>query len=132
VPATGVSVASPAARPLPSARVDMSLPYIGGLKGTAARGKAFYDDNCATCHGIKGDGQGPRAYFIRPVPRDFLGEEARMTLNRPALQAAISAGRVGTEMPAWSKVVDEQQIADVAEYVLQSFILSAPATARSE
>lgn len=132
MPAAGVSVPAPATQALPSARVDMSLPYIGGLTGAADRGKAFYDGNCATCHGVKGDGQGPRAYFIRPVPRDFLSEAARMTLNRPALQAAISAGRLGTEMPAWSKVIDEQQIVDVAEYVFQSFILPTPASARSE
>lgn len=131
-PAAGVSVAEPVVRRLPTVRVDMSLPYIGGLKGAASQGKAFYDENCATCHGVKGDGQGPRAYFIRPVPRDFLSDEARMTLNRPALQAAISAGRLGTEMPAWSKVINEQQIVDVAEYVLQSFILTAPANARSQ
>ncbi len=113
----------------PQVRADMSLPYIGGLSGNAARGKAFYDANCATCHGLKGDGQGPRAYFIRPVPRNFLVEPARSTFNRPALQTAISMGRLGTEMPAWSKVIDAQQIVDVAEYVLQSFILAPPARA---
>jgi len=27
-----------------------------------------------------------------------------------------------TEMPAWEKVLDRQQIADIAEYVFNSFV----------
>ena len=43
-------------------------------------------------------------------------------LNRPALYAAISAGRRGTEMPAWDKVLAPQQLADVSEYLFAAFI----------
>jgi len=38
------------------------------------------------------------------------------------LFAAVANGRNGSEMPAWNKVLDDQQIADVAEYVFQAFI----------
>jgi mono/diheme cytochrome c family protein len=100
----------------------MDLPFPKGLRGNAARGRAFYEANCATCHGVKGDAQGPRAYFINPKPRDFLTETSRQTFNRPALFAAISVGRVGAEMPAWNKVLNDQQIADVSEYVFTAFI----------
>ena len=31
-------------------------------------------------------------------------------------------GKLGTEIPAWSKVLTEQEIADVAEYVFRKFI----------
>lgn len=111
----------------------MALPLPKGLKGNAAAGAGFYNANCATCHGVKGDGQGPRAYFIRPVPRNFLGDQARNTLNRPLLFDAIAKGRNGTEMPAWSKVIGDQEIANVAEYVFQSFIRpGAGATAKAE
>jgi mono/diheme cytochrome c family protein len=106
----------------PAATANMSLPFALGLKGNAANGRAFYDANCATCHGKKGDGKGPRAYFIRPKPRNFLEPASRATLNRPMLYEAVSMGRLGTEMPAWSKVLNEQQIADVSEYVFQQFI----------
>ena len=79
-------------------------------------------ENCYTCHGRRGDGRGPRASFIKPPPRNFLGERSRQTLNRPALYRAIFNGINGTVMPAWSRVLDEQQIADVAEFVFQEFI----------
>jgi mono/diheme cytochrome c family protein len=98
------------------------------LKGDPQRGGAFYQANCATCHGARGDGAGPRAYFINPKPRNFVEEASRARFNRIALYAAVSEGRVGTEMPAWSKVATPQQLADVSEYVFQAFVLGkAPA-----
>jgi mono/diheme cytochrome c family protein len=109
--------------------VDMRAPLPKGLKGNAARGKRFYLANCATCHGARGDGQGPRAYFIRPKPRNFLDPAAQAALNRPALFAAIALGKVGTEMPAWSKVLSDQQIANVAEFVFVEFIRPGPPSA---
>lgn len=126
----------PIAAPLPERapvaageKADMSLPMPSNLVGNAAKGKPFFDANCAECHGVKGDGQGPRAYFIRPVPRNFMDERSRATLNRPAIYAATYFGRAGTEMPAWSKVISEQEIADVSEYVFQQFIVTAPKAA---
>jgi len=109
--------------PKPAA-ADMSLPMPKGLTGDPAKGRDFYMQNCYTCHGVTGAGDGPRAYFINPVPRDFLLETSRQYLNRPALFEAITKGRVRSEMPAWGKVLNDQEIANVAEYVFQSFILS--------
>ena len=34
----------------------------------------------------------------------------------------IAYGKPGTVMPAWGKVLGDQEIADVAEYVFQSFV----------
>lgn len=113
-------------------RVDMTAGLLNGLKGDAKRGGAFYLANCATCHGARGDGKGPRAYFINPKPRDFLTEESRSRFNRVALYAAVSEGRLGTEMPAWKQVASPQQMADVSEYVLRTFITARPADAKGD
>jgi mono/diheme cytochrome c family protein len=102
--------------------IDLTAPLPRGLRGDAVKGGAFYMSNCATCHGASGDGRGPRAYFIMPKPRNFLHPAARQQFNRPALYAAISSGKQGTEMPAWSQVLDPQEIANVAEFVFQRFI----------
>lgn len=129
LPAAGVAAGTPAAPtgapPAPAvatAAADMALPMPAGLTGVADRGKRFYDANCATCHGVKGDGAGPRAYFIRPKPRNFVTAEARGVFNRPLIYAAVATGRNGTEMPAWDKVMTPQEIADVSEYVFRTFI----------
>lgn len=111
------------------ARVDMTAGLPNGLKGDLKRGGAFYMANCATCHGVQGDGAGPRAYFINPKPRNFVAAESRARFNRVALYAAVSEGRVGSEMPAWKQVASAQQMGDVAEYVFQNFIVRSPQAA---
>ena len=120
-----VKVAAPGVVTAPGAVADMSLPMPQGLKGDPEKGKIFFMGNCFTCHGVEGDGNGPRAYFITPPPRNFLLEASRQRLNRPTLFEAITNGRLGTNMPAWGKVLNSQEIADVAEFVFQNFI-SAP------
>lgn len=119
----GISGASAhAERPGGASRADMRLPFPNRLIGDAAKGRTFYLANCATCHGATGEGDGPRAYFIRPKPRVLIDPAARVQFNRPVLYAAIAEGRPGTEMPAWDKVLTPQEIANVAEFVYQSFI----------
>ncbi len=128
-PAVPSLLEAPVRRFVP-AQADMAAAFPHGLTGDAERGRRFYQENCFTCHGRRGDGKGPRADFIRPPPRNFLGAEARRYLNRPALFQAIARGKPGTVMPAWRTVLDDQQIADVAEYVFTAFI--QPGQARQD
>jgi cbb3-type cytochrome c oxidase subunit III len=109
--------------PAKAAGSDMKQPMPKGLKGDAVAGGRFYMANCATCHGAKGDGKGPRAYFIMPKPRNFIDPAYSSGANRPAIFAATSVGRLGTEMPAWNKVLTDKEIANVSEFVFQRFIL---------
>ena len=119
----GISGSSAHGRPQAGAtRHDMNQPLPRRLVGDPDKGRSFYRANCATCHGETGDGNGPRAYFIRPRPRVLIDAAARAQFNRPALYTAIAEGRPGTEMPAWDKVLTPQEIANVAEYVFRSFI----------
>lgn len=105
-----------------NARADMSQPLPFGLQGDSINGAALYMSNCSACHGASGDGRGPRAYFINPKPRNFLHTSSRAALNRPALYDFIAKGKLRTEMPAWEKVFDRQQLADVREYIFQQYI----------
>jgi mono/diheme cytochrome c family protein len=116
----GTAVPQPEQTPL--ARVDMTLPFPNGLRGDAGMGKRFFDNNCFTCHGKEGNGEGPRSSFLVPKPRNFLTPESRSRFNRPALFAAVRDGVRGTVMPSWGKVLSDQEIANVAEYVFTAFI----------
>ena len=113
------------APPVRQPDADMALGFPGELSGRVELGKVFFMNNCGTCHGKQGDGNGPRSKFIRPKPRNFLSAESRRLLNRPALYRAIALGKAGTVMPSWDKVLTAQQIADVAEFVFAQFILPA-------
>ena len=136
--AASAPLATDAATPLPGAlqqpsggqpqpaaakkKDDMYLPLPGGMKGDPKLGEKFFMANCATCHGKKGDAQGPRAYFINPKVRSFLDDYSRSTLDRPTIFNSVSKGRHGTEMPSWNKVLSDQEIANVTEFVFQTFI----------
>ncbi len=102
--------------------VDMDAPMPQQLSGNLAAGRDFYMGNCFTCHGVNGDGQGPRAYFIRPKPANFFDDKYQQSFNREAVFKAIRDGKLGTEMPAWGKVLSDQQIADIAEFVFRAYI----------
>ncbi|MBF0283558.1 MAG: c-type cytochrome [Magnetococcales bacterium] len=129
-PADPNKPAAPTAKGAPAAPVvhehynlaDMAKPLPFGLKADAGWGKEFYNKNCAVCHGELGDGKGPRSDFIYPKPRNFLHTAAQHKFNRAHLFEVIATGMRGTEMPAWNKVLSNQEIANVAEYVFQTFI----------
>lgn len=101
---------------------DMTLALPNELTGDKVAGGVLFQANCSPCHGPRGNGQGPRAYFINPKPRNFLADSSRRWLNKPELFRIISRGSPGTDMPSWNKVLTDQQIANVAEYVFHQFI----------
>ena len=88
----------------------------------ASQGALLYAQNCVDCHGANGGGDGPRAYFIFPKPRNFNDPATRQYLTRRNLYNGIKYGVVGKEMPAWGKVLSDAQIADLTEYVYRQFI----------
>jgi len=102
--------------------LDFDAPFPRGLVGDYQAGLNFYEKNCSECHGLKGKGDGRRAYFMRAKPKNFTTEKARAELNRPHLFESISHGVELTEMAAWSTVLDDQQIANVAEFVFSTFV----------
>ena len=90
--------------------------------GDPGSGALLYAENCVACHGANGGGDGPRAYFIFPKPRNFRDPATRDYLSRRNLYNGIKFGVVGKEMPAWGKVLSDGQIADLTEYVYRQFI----------
>jgi mono/diheme cytochrome c family protein len=123
------SAADPHARVLPGntqygpigqAQPRHSLP--DDHTGDAARGARLYAENCVPCHGANGAGDGPRAYFIFPKPRNFHDPATRRYFDRRNLYNGIKFGVVGKEMPAWGKVLSDAQIVDLTEYVYRQFI----------
>jgi mono/diheme cytochrome c family protein len=80
---------------------------IAENRGAARAGKAFYEMNCAACHGRHGEGGiGTALYsmgFLSVASDQFLGR-------------ALIEGRPNSAMPSWRRF-DSQQISDVIAYV---------------
>ena len=88
-------------------------------------GARVYRSFCATCHGARGDGDGPSARFLELRPRDFtLGDFEFTTVEYGSaprvedVERTVASGLGGTPMPAFARVLTAAEIRAVAEYVL--------------
>ncbi|MGD1072466.1 MAG: cbb3-type cytochrome c oxidase subunit II [Bryobacteraceae bacterium] len=80
--------------------------------GDPVRGRVVYQQNCASCHGAKGEGNGKGADGLHPKPMNFA--EREYAADR--LSFALWNGVSGTAMPAW-RDLPPADLAAVAEVV---------------
>ncbi|MBI1925191.1 c-type cytochrome, partial [Candidatus Poribacteria bacterium] len=87
-------------------------------------GKALYEQKCAHCHGIEGKGDGPAAVNLLPKPRDFTKGlyKIRSTASGqlPTEQDIfdiITKGMPGSAMPAWEKILKENERWQLVAYI---------------
>ncbi len=85
--ATGTLV--PALQPSPAA----TKPAVT-LNPAAAAGEQLYAQNCATCHGARGEG-------VTGLGAALRNSQYIKTAGDQAIFATIAQGRKGTAMPAW-------------------------------
>jgi mono/diheme cytochrome c family protein len=81
-----------------------------------------YRDYCQRCHGEKGDGHGKIAFYLDPYPRDLTKVGFMNSKSPERLVHSIMTGVAGTSMPAWGKVMTEEQAQGMLEYVQTTFV----------
>jgi len=88
-------------------------------------GRVAYMRNCMHCHGVAGDGNGPTAKYLNPLPRDyrlgifkFTSTNSMSRVSRDDLRRVIRNGIPGTYMPSFLLMKDDEAEA-ILEYVLQ-------------
>lgn len=79
------------------------------------RGAQIYLENCASCHGTRGDGKGPQAQGLDPAPIDFTDVERARKRSLFALYQVIGQGLEGTSMPSFAHLPSDDRWA-VAAY----------------
>ncbi len=89
---------------------------------TLERGRDVYMYYCVSCHGERGDGQGPSAVGMRPPPRSFRqglfkfgGVAVGELPTDAALKRTVRRGLHGTPMLAWD--VPEEDVEAVVQYL---------------
>ena len=70
---------------------------------------ALYAENCASCHGEQGFGDGPAAVDLDPPPINFHDVERYRQRTLYGLHSTITQGVAGTAMPAYEKLSDDQR-----------------------
>lgn len=83
---------------------------------------ATYKALCQRCHGEKGNGAGPVATYLDPYPRDLTKSGFFNSKPKERFLKSIKDGVGGTSMPAWAKVMTDQQIAGLFDYVQTTFV----------
>lgn len=67
-----------------------------------ARGATVYAGNCASCHGVTGDGKGPASKGLDPPPIAFTDQDRARHRSVFGLYQVIEQGLDGTAMPSFA------------------------------
>ena len=92
-------------------------PYAGRTnpltptRETLAAGKALFADNCASCHGASGRGDGEAGKELNPPPADITRVLGRRLDRDDFFFWTISEGgeKLKTDMPAFKEVLSEKE-----------------------
>jgi mono/diheme cytochrome c family protein len=88
------------------------------------RGQVIYMRRCVQCHGVTGDGEGPKASSLYPRPRDYRRGIFKFTSTpygakplKSDLVRTVRQGVAGTSMPSFD-LLSEPELDAVIDYVL--------------
>lgn len=91
-------------------------------------GRKVYNFRCYYCHGYSGNAQTVATSFLSPPPADFTGAKAaRFTPEH--IVSVLQSGKAGTAMPSFRNTLTATEMAQVAAFVVDEFVLrKAPNT----
>jgi high-affinity iron transporter len=84
-----------------SRRLNVVLDEIPNQEPSLARGSVVYQQNCASCHGTMGTGDGPLAKGLEPPPANLTDRSVLLNQSPLDYYRRITIGVVGTAMPAF-------------------------------
>lgn len=116
--------------PTPYAIHDRAPALPPDASDALRAGERLYQENCAFCHAADGTGRNWIGRFMEPHPRDLTNPDLHRRLSVSGLRETIQHGLVGTSMPAFGKVLGENQIAAVVCYVTVVLKSSSPSNQR--
>ena len=85
--------------------------------GDARRGGELFQQNCAPCHGVLGDGKGPNSTNLLPEPANFKLKQP----NSDYILQILKDGIPGTGMPSWQNQLSDSDRRDLANFVPSLF-----------
>jgi mono/diheme cytochrome c family protein len=88
-----------------------------------ARGDELYEENCASCHGASGKGDGSEAASLAVPPTAFTDQQSMANRTGGELFAAIGAG-IAPGMPAFADQLSEAERWDLVAF-LRSLTIAA-------
>lgn len=84
---------------------------------TLAEGEQLYKDNCMSCHGPNGAGDGPAASTLETAVPNFTDSTTMLGASSALLHGKIIRGGMGTGMPNWGTIFTEEQTWELIDYL---------------
>ena len=91
-----------------------------------AKGKMLFEQNCSSCHGNAGKGDGPAGEALDPKPRNYTqstGWKNGMKLSE--IYKTLEEGIPGSGMASYNYLLPEDKLA-LGTYIRSAFIQNAP------
>ena len=103
---------------IPDAYMDKKNPLSANAE-TIKKGKQLYADNCVSCHGQTGVGDGEDGRELSPKPANIAFIMDRWIATDPFLMWSISEGgkALETAMPAFKDVLSEKERWSIVHYL---------------
>jgi mono/diheme cytochrome c family protein len=109
---------------IPEAYDGLRNPYVNDPEQILA-GELLFEANCASCHGITGEGDGPASGGINPPPGNLAARHPSMSDSY--MYWRISEGGLmepfNSIMPGWKGLLDEESIWQIISYVRTMVVL---------
>ena len=83
------------------------------------KGKASFNVNCAACHGVSGEGNGPVAFAVHPRPRNLRKDRLVQGDSVEQLFATITRGLPSGTMASYEQLPADERWA--LAYYVRSF-----------
>ena len=100
--------------PVPAEAKKMKNP-VPRSDATLVAGKAIFNDQCVSCHGDTGKGDGPDAMMYTPEPADLTDAHMMGMMTDGEIFYKISEGR--KPMPTFKKELSEEQRWQLVHFV---------------
>jgi mono/diheme cytochrome c family protein len=98
--------------PVPSEFAGQTNPFGADA---AIKGAEIYRNNCESCHGRRGHGDGPAGTALVPAPKNLA--LLQTLVGDDYLFWRITGGKDGTAMIAWKDVLTEEQIWQIIAFI---------------
>ncbi|NOG73542.1 cytochrome c/FTR1 family iron permease [Roseicella sp. DB1501] len=85
------------------------VPLAPAKTPDVPRGASLYAEQCASCHGLSGAGDGPAAANLDPPPIAFTDRSRAQERSLFALYQVITQGLDGTAMPSFAQLSPEDR-----------------------
>jgi len=99
---------------------------VASAHGTTSKGEHLYEEYCASCHGINGNGEGPAGQNMTPPPANLLDalQNDKVISDEYLMWTIREGGRnVHTQMPSFEEQADisEEDATAIVRYLWEAF-----------